>query len=268
MRRRTFVTAIGGGTAAGSTMAAAGSAGTATQRRPVGEALLRPEAIDPSTRELQINIAPNGDADWTLTFGVDLSDDEAAAAFEQIEEDPSAVQANFEEQLDAVLATAQPTVDREITIGSPEVSTTRPRDGRGEMVVEFRWTQFAWVDGEDLVVDDLLGADLLAAAEPVTIAWPEGYEVAVTTPQPTEQSDQNRLLVWEDGSTAGEDGLTLRLSTGADGLPLWFAGGTMGGVLLIVFGVFYLFGRSSRTRTPEQRDRGQKPFESVSDDES
>lgn len=266
MDRRTFLTSIAGGTA-GTAVAASTPISARTQAGVLDDDLLNPETIDPDERRVQLDIAPSGDADWELTFETALDDEDAVAAFERVEDDPELEREAAEERLETALAVARPSVDRQLGVESLAVSTTRPQEDRGELVIEFRWTGFAAIETDALVIGDLLGPAFLAAADRLTVQWPQGHEVDLVDPQPDQRSDPNRLLVWEDGSAASGDGLSARFVTGGDGLPLWFAAGTMGGLLAMIGTVFYVFGRGSRSERPDQRDRGQKPFETVDEED-
>jgi len=169
---------------------------------PAGTALAQSEGPGENlTTEIQLQ--PDGDADWTVSLSIRLESAaeieafrETAARFEDGEE--SLGLAAFEAANDRV----RETVDRPLSIENVErtrrLETETNETGVGRLVLSFTWTNFAVVEGDELVVGDVLAVDgrpwleRLGAGERLVLRAPPEYGVRDSNVEPDDGT-----LRWE-----------------------------------------------------------------------
>ena len=142
-----------------------------------------------------VQLQPDGDADWTIELVIELESTaeieafrETASRFENGEESLGvAYFQNVNDQIDG-------TVARELSIDN--VARTSQLDvaandtGVGRLVASFTWTNFAEVEGDELVVGDVLAVDgqpwfeRLGANEQLIIRAPPNYGVRDSNVEP------------------------------------------------------------------------------------
>ncbi len=169
---------------------------------PAGTALAQSEGPGENlTTEIQLQ--PDGDANWTVSLTIQL---ESAAEIEAFREtadrfengDESLGLAAFEAANDWV----RETVDRSLSIENVErtrqLETETNATGVGRLVLSFTWTNFAVVEGDELVVGDVLAVDgrpwleRLGAGERLVLRAPPEYGVRDSNVEPDDGT-----LRWE-----------------------------------------------------------------------
>ncbi|MFB6236232.1 MAG: helix-turn-helix transcriptional regulator [Halopenitus sp.] len=173
--------AVAAGTGAGAG-AGAGSAGGS----------FAAQEVDADQVTLRADVNESGDAHWRIEYRVRLDTDERKAAFSDLEQDvkqnESDYIARFRERMNATVTNAEETTGREMAIENIRVSTSRQTITQeyGVLTYEFRWTNFAVVDGDRLLFGDALAGFFLSEGHSLTMTWPESYELQSVQPSPDE----------------------------------------------------------------------------------
>ncbi|PSP15317.1 hypothetical protein BRC62_07705 [Halobacteriales archaeon QH_10_67_13] len=187
---------------------------------PAGIALAQSEGPGENlTTEIQLQ--PDGDANWTVSLTIQL---ESAAEIEAFREtadrfedgEESLGLAAFEAANDRV----RETVDRSLSIENVDrtrrLETETNETGVGRLVLSFTWTNFAVVEGDELVVGDVLAVDgrpwleRLGAGERLVLRAPPEYGVRDSNVEPDDGT-----LRWEGPMTF--DATTLAATFVGDG---------------------------------------------------
>ena len=281
MRRRTVFTGAGAVLTGGAVTPGAGGLRSASGMdgfdpdvdgdiRPpqLGEDLFTVEGIETDRTRIRIDLRENGDAGWEIEFWTRLDDEETEAAFESVEEDveedPAPFLDRFTERMETTVDAAREATGREMAVEDVSVRTEREAipEAFGLLVYTFRWTGFASVENSDILAGDAIDGFLLEDGTRLTVQWPERYDLATVDPEPDDRSDPNRLIVWFGADTEFLPGQPrIRVSTGATGLPTWFAAGTVVALIALIGAAFYLFGRDTGAGTTRARGPDEKPFE-------
>jgi hypothetical protein len=153
------------------------------------------EGIEPDDVLLSITIEDDGDARWTIEYRTRLETDEDEQAFEElrsdIEADPGPYAQRFRDRMNGTARTAENATGREMAITGMNVSAERrdlPRE-YGILRYEFRWSNFAAVDGERLLVGDAIEGLFLDEETSLLLSWTGSHELVSASPEPTETRD-------------------------------------------------------------------------------
>jgi hypothetical protein len=171
--------------------------------------LLQSTAFDPNTTELELEITPDGDARWTVTYAFDLTDANDTRAFDRLSEEfeRGEVGGSYLETMRRAREAATEATGREMTIRNV-ARTSETGNGTGRLVTTLTWTSFARETGDTLRVGDAfdLGTGTwlpgLASDERLIVSTPPGYRIDSA---PSADSFRNGSLVWE-GPTTFESG--------------------------------------------------------------
>ena len=194
------------------------SAGVAVQGGPgpVGQA-----GIDADSTTLAAAVGPDGDADWRVTYRIELDDENATDAFESLRQDIEANRsrfvATFRDRIEATAASAENATGREMSVGnfSVEVETrAQPDTTFGVVTYRFEWDGFAATDGDRVAAGDALDGLILDSGTALRVAWPDGYGVTDVTPGSTERTDG--AVVWRGPADfeSGEPRVTVQQGVG------------------------------------------------------
>ncbi len=163
---------------------------------PSGSAFAQ-EGIDPDDILMSIELEDDGDAVWEIEYRTRLETDEDEAAFEDlrddIEADPEPYAERFQDRMDGTAETASEATGREMTISDMTVSAEKrelPRE-YGVLTYRFRWSNFAAVDGDRLLVGDAIDALFLDEESALLISWSGAYDLHSVSPEPTETRDRS-----------------------------------------------------------------------------
>ncbi len=224
---------------------------------------LAQEDIDPDDVLLSIDVEANGDATWTIEYRVRLATDEDEQAFESfredLEADPEEYESRFHDRMVTTADAASDATGREMTIGDVSVSAERrelPRE-YGVVTYSFRWSNFAAVDDDRLVIGDAIEGLFLDDETTLRIAWPAEYELLEASPTPSETRD--RAVLWNGPIDFGNG--EPRVTVGSAGSSLLAIGAVGVGLLAVVGGVALLLYRR-RTSGGES----ERPDESVDEE--
>jgi hypothetical protein len=158
--------------------------------------------IDADTVTLHAGVQSDGDATWEVTYRIRLEDENATAAFEQLQADIDASTAayldRFGGRMERTVAGAENATGRQMAVRNLTVDTnreTQPQVEYGIVTYRFEWTNFAASDGEVLRVGDAIDQLFLEGDSSLRVTWPDGYVVDSRTPAPTREDETE--LVWQ-----------------------------------------------------------------------
>ncbi|TKX72890.1 hypothetical protein EXE46_15220 [Halorubrum sp. GN11_10-6_MGM] len=181
--------------------------------------------VEPDDVSLEVDVQPDGDAQWTVEYRIRLGTDEEEQAFEQlradVENDTEAYTTRFRERMVSTAATAESTTGRNMTVSNATVTAERRElpQAYGVLTYRFEWTNFAAVDGERLRVGDAVDGLFLDGSSSLIVSWPEGYRLGETAPEPSEVRE--RSVVWNGpvDFSAGQPRIEVAPAGALSGLP-------------------------------------------------
>jgi hypothetical protein len=149
---------------------------------------------------VDIAVAENGTATWTVEYRVRLDDENTTAAFEELQADVAANSTRYADRfgsrLESTVGAAAEATGREMALGNVSVSTSIRQLPRryGVVTYRFRWEGFAVVSDGRLDVGDALRGLFLDDRTRLLVTWPEGYELRSVEPEPDVRRD--RAVGW------------------------------------------------------------------------
>ena len=171
--------------------------------------------IDPDDILLSIAVEDDGDAAWVIEYRTRLDTDEEEAAFEDlrsdINADPVPYAERFEERMDATAAAASDSTGREMAIEGMTVSAEKrelPRE-YGVVTYSFRWSNFAAIEGDRLIVGDAIDGLFLDEETALLISWSERYALLDSSPTPSETRDSTVIYNGPTTFAGGEPRIEL-----------------------------------------------------------
>ncbi|MGM0448378.1 MAG: helix-turn-helix transcriptional regulator [Methanobacteriota archaeon] len=181
--------------------------------------------VEPDDVSMEVDVRPDGDAQWTVEYRIRLGTDEEEQAFEQlradVENDTEAYTTRFRDRMVSTAETAESTTGRNMTVSNATVTAERRElpQAYGVLTYRFEWTNFAAVDGDRLRVGDAVDGLFLDGSSSLTVSWPEGYRLDETTPEPSAVRD--RSVVWNGpvDFSAGQPRITVAPAGPLSGLP-------------------------------------------------
>jgi hypothetical protein len=190
--------------------------------------------VDPDTVVLRADVDENGTAAWTIEYRVRLDDENTSAAFDDLAADVRAnrsdYEAEFRQRMTRTAGVAENATGRSMQVENVSVIAERrqlPQE-YGVVSYRFRWTNFAAVDGERLLVGDALSGFFLDAETRLILSWPSGYEATSVTPAADERGDSS--LVWRGPTDFAADEPRVELAP-RGGLPLGLVGVVLAALL-------------------------------------
>lgn len=155
-----------------------------------------PAADEPA---IDVDLDEDGAAAVTFTYTFDLTDDDAEAAFEELQTDEEAMETfrdRFESRLNDVAADASAETDRDMSISEVTLEAERD-DDTGVVTVSLHWSGLAATENDRLVVTEPFASGF-EPDRPLYVTFPADYTVAEQTPEP--DRDGERHLVWDAGA--------------------------------------------------------------------
>lgn len=179
------------------------------------ESAFAQQDIDPDDILMSITIADDGDAIWTIEYRTRLETDEEEQAFEElqsdVEADPEPYVAQFQDRMNTTASSAENATGREMEITDMTVSAEKralPRE-YGVLTYQFRWSNFAAVDGDRLFVGDAIDGLFLDEETALLISWSEGYGLLDASPEPTQTRSESVVYTGPLNFASGEPRLEL-----------------------------------------------------------
>jgi len=267
----------------GASAASGGSDPTATLAPPTGAAPqvgpgtnAQPDpsflqtSVDPDAVVLRADVDASGTAAWTVEYRLRLDDENATAAFEDVQADveanASSFTTRFADGMGRTVASAENATGREMGLVNVSVSAGRQTFGQeyGVITYRFTWTNFATTDGDRIRAGDALSELFLDSETVLVLAYPDGYGVERVEPRPTE--NRSDAVVWRGPVDFGPDEPRLVAASGAGGdggnagMLRMVAGAVV--LLLVVVGGAYLY----RERSGEVQPSGAQPADGAETD--
>ncbi|WP_265110404.1 helix-turn-helix transcriptional regulator [Halosolutus halophilus] len=196
----------------GTAMSIAQSPRTAVDDGPSIAAADTPEADTTVTR---IAIDEGGTATWSVTIRTRLANESDVDDYEAFQErfraDRTSYVEQFEERMTGVVSSAAASTDRSMTPTDFRAETSIQEVPRrwGTVTYSFRWTNFAAVDGDAIVVGDVFEGGLyLDDDDRLQIVPPKGYAPTATSPPPDESD--GATVVWAGPENFADQHPTVR----------------------------------------------------------
>jgi hypothetical protein len=158
--------------------------------------------IDADSVALHADVTADGDAVWTVAYRIRLDDENATAAFEElqadIESDPAPYLDPFRQRMERTAAGAENATGRQMAIENVTVETRResqPQVEYGVVTYRLEWSNFAAVDGETVRAGDAVDRLFLDPETSLRLTAPDGYVVDSATPDP-ERAEPTEVVWW------------------------------------------------------------------------
>ncbi|MFC4544353.1 helix-turn-helix transcriptional regulator [Halosolutus amylolyticus] len=186
-----------------------------------------PEDVDPDRVRMNVALAADGSAEWTVEFWVELDDNESTEAFEsvaaEIDEDPEPYLTRFADRIDSTVAVATNATDREMSTDGFAVETERQSLAREYGIIRytFDWHGFAATDGTELRAGDAIEGYYLDDGIRLIVSWPEEYELTSASPEPDDHREN--AVIWSGSQTefvSGEPRVVVSTGTTGSGPSL------------------------------------------------
>ena len=222
------------------------SAGTlAEQPRAVGDATLPQTDVEADTVSLRAALRADGSASWRVTYRVELDDENATAAFEElqtdVEADPSPYVDRFRERMVRTVSAAENATGREMAVENVSVSASRDSLPQEYGVLTYRldWRGFAAVEGEELRAGDAIDRFFLDGQTSLTVAWPADYGLVSVDPEATAVDEQSVTWQGRRDFGPGEPRVVVSQSAAGEGPS---DQGDDSGLLVVLVGLLVVLG--------------------------
>ncbi len=179
------------------------------------------DGLEPDTVVIEIDLAENGSAAWTMSHRHRLSDASEESAFEELADEiannTTPTLDRFRERMEPTVTSAEEATGREMAIANLSVATDRtslPQE-YGIVRYTFRWPGFAAVDDDRILVGDAISGLFLDDRSALHIAWADGWERGSVSPSPTGEED--RRVTWRGPMDFEDDQPRLELTTQSGG---------------------------------------------------
>jgi len=138
-----------------------------------------------ATTTFDVDLQPDGDADWTVRTTIPFDTDDERAGFRSYAEEFAAGEAAGSPEIaffESAAAAASTAADREMSITAVERNYT-VGNSSGTLVLQFRWTNFLEPTGDGYRLSDALLTEdgtwlrSLESGQEIQIRTPPGYEI-------------------------------------------------------------------------------------------
>lgn len=179
-----------------------------------GHAAGSTDEVDPDRVVLDVTVDADGDARWRVAYRFRLSDENATAAFEElrasIQENTTAYRERFAARMGRTVRAAENATGREMAVQNVTVETSREElTAYGVVTYRFRWTGFAAVSGDRMLVGDALDALYLDRQTTLVLSWPASYRASAVKPAADRKHDGSVAWVGPSSFESGEPRLVL-----------------------------------------------------------
>lgn len=185
-----------------------------------GSALAQQD-IDPDDVLMSVTVEETGDAVWEIEYRTRLETDDDKQAFEElrsdVQADPGPYAERFHDRMNGTANAAENATGREMRITEMTVSAENrslPQE-YGVLTYRFRWSNFAAVDGNQLIVGDAIDGLFFDEQTALLVSWPGEYELLEASPEPTETRENTVVYNGPTDFAGGEPRLELA-SSGTD----------------------------------------------------
>ncbi|GAB3017820.1 helix-turn-helix transcriptional regulator [Natronobiforma cellulositropha] len=174
---------------------------------------------------VEIDLHGNGTANWEVEYRYRLDDGNESVDWEPLREDvedrPEAYVEWFEADRLEMLAAAEETTEREMSLSRFAVETddasVSPQE-YGKVRFTFAWSSFAHVEVNRIEVGDALEGFVMDERMHLVVSWPEGFEDTAIEPTPDDRRETAVIWYGEQTQEFVDDEPRLDLiQTGSDG---------------------------------------------------
>lgn len=200
--------------------------------------LLQTEGVDPDNIALRATVTDDGNARWAIEYSVRLDDDNETAAFEDLQSDIAANESEYRDQFERrmrpTVRTAENSTSREMAIRNVSVTAEKRQLPQqfGVVRYSFEWIGFAAVDGDRLLIGDVLEGLFLGENTRLVVSWPTDYEVRELAPEPDNRGESSATWFGPREFGRGEPHVVV-----APASPLPVSGWSLGLVAVVVAGL-------------------------------
>ncbi|MFB6112069.1 MAG: helix-turn-helix transcriptional regulator [Halobacteriaceae archaeon] len=184
--------------------------GTAAVDSPAATDLgvLRQQSFDADSVVMAVDLHPDGSADWTVRYRLDISTENETAAFEELRADirnnTSAYIDSFRSRIAATAAEAENATGRSMAVATFSIQTRTDALSESAFITyTFTWTGFATVQGQTIRAGDAISGLFLDAETTLTMTWPESLTLQSVDPAPTRTEAD--AVSWEGRQTFALD---------------------------------------------------------------
>jgi len=186
-----------------------------------GAPLAAQQSVDADVVVMTATVEPDGDAQWSIDYRVRLDSENDSQAFEElradIEANPENYTSQFGSRMQRTANTAANATGRSMAIENVTVSTRVENVGDrfGVVTYRFRWTNFAAVSGDRLVVGDAVAGLFLDGGTSLKLAWSDDYRAESVSPSADERSETG--VTWRGQEEFASDEPSVILAPAAGG---------------------------------------------------
>lgn len=181
--------------------------------------------IDADDIVLRIALAETGDATVSTEYRIALDTSAERDAFDELADEIEANESTYldlyETRFGPVVEEAAELTTREMEMTDLSVSTdTRTTVDRqyGVVTFSFTWTEFAVVDGDELIAGDALAGLFLNEDTHLVIEWPDDFTLVEAVPTPGSSTD--RSVSWTGPLEFGDGEPQVTVSSADDVAPI------------------------------------------------
>ncbi|WP_411967333.1 hypothetical protein [Haloferax sp. YSSS75] len=179
------------------------------------------QGVEPDSTRIVVDVESDGSARWEIQYWTRLDDENTTEAFSSLQDDvranPEDYTSAFESRITDTVSAAENSTGREMSVTNVSVSaeTRSLPDSFGVVTYSFEWSNFAAVDGEQLVVGDAIEGFFLDSNSRLIVSWPDEY--GPVSVQPTGDEMRENTVIWRGADTefvSGEPSLVLEVGAG------------------------------------------------------
>lgn len=156
----------------------------------LGTGLVNAQSMDNETQRINtIELMENSDAVWTIELRTPLNTENEISNFQsyikQINSEDTTQTDNFRSQFETVVSASDNRFDRNMSVESLNLNATIEDTTSGKVgitIVEFRWSNFAQKNGEDIIVGNIISEGYtISDGERFRIVPPANYTIDKNT---------------------------------------------------------------------------------------
>lgn len=166
-----------------------------------GVATAQMQQTEPDSVVTSFELDDSGDAVWTIEYRTRIDSPETRETFltmkSDISDDPTGYLNRFEGRIQRTVDDAEIMANRDMSVEEVQISVRLVEFPQEYGVVEysFVWTNFAIVNGDNLIISDSLSGFFIEEDSRLVMKWSDEYAVKSVAPSPTARTDTS--ATWE-----------------------------------------------------------------------
>ncbi|KAB1187401.1 MULTISPECIES: hypothetical protein [Haloferax] len=182
------------------------------------------QGVEPDSTRIVVDVESDGSAQWEIQYWTRLDDQNTTEAFQSLQDDveanPDDYTSSFGNRIDDTVSAAENSTGREMTATNVSVSaeTRSLPDSFGVVTYSFEWSNFAAVDGDQLVIGDAIEGFFLDSNSRLILSWPAEYGPVTVAPNADETRENT--VIWRGSETefvSGEPRVVVEPGAGSAG---------------------------------------------------